>query len=54
MLINYVLNYDLVNYVVDYVFKVFNGNDGIVLVTRFSINSVNNFRERVYISIYFS
>lgn len=43
------------NYVVDYVFKVFSGNDGIFLVTRFSINSVNNFRERdsLYINIFF-
>lgn len=54
MLINYVFNYDLVNYVVDYVFNVLNGNDRIFLVTRFSIVLINSQRQTVYILIYFS
>lgn len=54
VLINSVFNYDLVNYVVDYVFNVLNGNDRIFLVTRFSIVLINSQRQTAYIVIYFS
>lgn len=54
VLINSVFNYDLVNYVVDYVFNVLNGNDRIFLVTRFSIVLINSQRQTAYILIYFS